>query len=81
MIRMSGISKTFFTDEVETRALSEVHLSIERGEFLSISGQSGSGKTTLLSILGLLDAPSAGARACATARSASSSRASTSSAS
>jgi putative ABC transport system ATP-binding protein len=60
MIRMQGITKTFFTDEVETRALSEVHLDIAKGEFLSIAGPSGSGKTTLLSILGLLDAPGGG---------------------
>jgi putative ABC transport system ATP-binding protein len=60
MIHMQGISKTFFTDEVETRALAEVHLDIGKGEFLSIAGPSGSGKTTLLSILGLLDAPGGG---------------------
>src|SRR5262249_18394578 len=51
----------FTTDEVETHALSEAHLEVERGEFVSIEGPSGSGKTTLLSILGLLDAPDRGA--------------------
>ncbi len=50
----------FYTDEVETHALSEVHLSIASGEFVSIAGPSGCGKTTLLSILGLLDSPTAG---------------------
>ena len=60
MISMRSITKTFFTDEVETRALAEVHLEIAGGEFLSIAGPSGSGKTTLLSILGLLDGPSGG---------------------
>ncbi|MBK7859110.1 MAG: ABC transporter ATP-binding protein [Archangiaceae bacterium] len=60
MISMKGISKTFFTEEVETRALHELQLDIAKGEFLSIAGPSGSGKTTLLSILGLLDGPSAG---------------------
>ena len=60
MIRMEGITRVFTTDEVETHALSGVHLEIERGEFVSIEGPSGSGKTTLLSVLGLLDAPTSG---------------------
>jgi putative ABC transport system ATP-binding protein len=60
LIQLEGIAKTFFTDEVETRALAQVELTVQKGEFLSIAGPSGSGKTTLLSILGLLDAPSAG---------------------
>ncbi|WP_394823951.1 ABC transporter ATP-binding protein [Pendulispora albinea] len=60
MIRMEGITRVFTTDEVETHALSGVHLEIARGEFVSIEGPSGSGKTTLLSVLGLLDAPTAG---------------------
>jgi putative ABC transport system ATP-binding protein len=61
LIRLEGVTKIFTTDEVETHALSEAHLEIGRGEFVSIEGPSGSGKTTLLSILGLLDAPDAGA--------------------
>jgi putative ABC transport system ATP-binding protein len=60
LIRLEGVTKIFTTDEVETHALSEAHLEVARGEFLSIEGPSGSGKTTLLSILGLLDAPDAG---------------------
>jgi putative ABC transport system ATP-binding protein len=60
LIQLEAIAKTFFTDEVETRALAQVELAVQQGEFLSIAGPSGSGKTTLLSILGLLDAPSAG---------------------
>ncbi|WP_243039017.1 ABC transporter ATP-binding protein [Dyella sedimenti] len=60
VIALTGIRKVFQTDEVETHALSEVHLSIARGEYVSISGPSGCGKTTLLSILGLLDTASAG---------------------
>jgi putative ABC transport system ATP-binding protein len=60
LIQLQGIAKTFFTDEVETRALAQVELAVQQGEFLSIAGPSGSGKTTLLSILGLLDAPSTG---------------------
>ena len=60
LLRLEGIRKVFTTDEVETHALSDVHLSISRGEFMSISGPSGCGKSTLLSILGLLDTPTAG---------------------
>ncbi len=60
LIRLEGMTKVFYTDEVETHALSGVHLQIDRGEFVSISGPSGCGKSTLLSILGLLDSPSAG---------------------
>ena len=61
LIKMEGIQKVFITDEVETHALSEVHLQIRRGEYISIAGPSGCGKSTLLSILGLLDTPTAGA--------------------
>jgi len=60
LIRMDSIKKVFYTDEVETHALTNVHLDIEEGEYVSISGPSGCGKTTLLSILGLLDSPSGG---------------------
>ena len=60
LIRMSGIKKVFYTDEVETHALSDVHFEIRKGEYVAISGPSGCGKTTLLSILGLLDTPSGG---------------------
>ena len=58
VITLKDLRKVFQTDEVETHALSEVHLGIERGEYVSISGPSGCGKTTLLSILGLLDTAS-----------------------
>jgi putative ABC transport system ATP-binding protein len=57
---MESIEKVFFTDEVETHALSSVNLEIYSGEYVSISGPSGCGKSTLLSILGLLDSPSGG---------------------
>ncbi|MEO8779652.1 MAG: ABC transporter ATP-binding protein [Rhodanobacter sp.] len=60
VIVLNGIRKVFQTDEVETHALSDVHLNVQRGEYVSISGPSGCGKTTLLSILGLLDTASAG---------------------
>jgi putative ABC transport system ATP-binding protein len=60
LIKLEGISKVFLTDEVETHALADINVEIEKGEFVSISGPSGGGKSTLLSILGLLDTPSAG---------------------
>ena len=60
LIELRGISKHFFTQEVETRALSEVSLCIEQGEFLALSGPSGCGKSTLLALLGLLDVPTRG---------------------
>jgi putative ABC transport system ATP-binding protein len=59
-IRLDGVTKVFYTDEVETHALSGVHLEIRQGEFVSIAGPSGCGKSTLLSILGLLDVPTGG---------------------
>jgi putative ABC transport system ATP-binding protein len=60
LISMTGIKKVFYTDDVETRALADVHVEIKRGEYVAISGPSGCGKTTLLSILGLLDSPTDG---------------------
>ena len=60
LIRLQGIKKIFYTDEVETHALDDVHLEIAQGEYVAISGPSGCGKTTLLSLLGLLDTPTDG---------------------
>ena len=60
LIRMEGITKVFYTDEVETHALSGVNLEIRKGEYVSIAGPSGSGKSTLLAIIGLLDSPTEG---------------------
>jgi putative ABC transport system ATP-binding protein len=60
LIKMEGITKVFYTDEVETHALSGIHMEIRKGEYVSIAGPSGSGKSTLLAIIGLLDSPSDG---------------------
>jgi putative ABC transport system ATP-binding protein len=59
-IQLEAVTKVFYTDEVETHALSGVHFDVTSGEFLSIAGPSGCGKSTLLSILGLLDSPTEG---------------------
>jgi len=61
LIQLDGIRKVFYTDEVETHALADIHLEIKAGEYVAIAGPSGCGKTTLLSILGLLDTPTEGA--------------------
>src|ERR1700759_2057951 len=60
LLELAAITKVFHTDDVETRALSAVELTIGKGEFVSINGPSGSGKSTLLAILGLLDVPTTG---------------------
>jgi putative ABC transport system ATP-binding protein len=60
IIEIEHLTKVFYTDEIETHALSGVHLSIARGEYVAMSGPSGCGKSTLLSIIGLLDTPTAG---------------------
>jgi putative ABC transport system ATP-binding protein len=60
IIHLESVTKVFYTDEVETHALSGVHLDITKGEYVSINGPSGCGKSTLLSILGLLDSPTEG---------------------
>jgi len=60
VISLEEVTKVFYTDEVETHALSGIHLSIASGEYVSIAGPSGCGKSTLLSILGLLDTPTSG---------------------
>jgi putative ABC transport system ATP-binding protein len=60
LIHLSDVKKVFYTDEVETHALSGIHLDIKQGEYVSIAGPSGCGKSTLLSILGLLDTPTDG---------------------
>src|SRR4026209_2678203 len=60
LLRLEGVTKVFLTDEVETHALSGIHMEIKKGEYISIAGPSGCGKSTLLSILGLLDSPTDG---------------------
>jgi putative ABC transport system ATP-binding protein len=60
LIHLDDVKKVFYTDEVETHALSGIHLDIKNGEYIAIGGPSGCGKSTLLSILGLLDSPSDG---------------------
>jgi len=60
LIRFEGVTKVFYTEEVETRAVSSINLTIGAGEYVSITGPSGCGKSTLLSLLGLLDTPTGG---------------------
>ena len=60
MIELKGINKIYRTDEIETQALENVNLEVQKGEFLSIMGPSGCGKSTLLNIMGLLDTPTSG---------------------
>ena len=60
LLRLEGVTKVFLSNEVETHALSGIHLEIDKGEFVSIAGPSGCGKSTLLAILGLLDSPTEG---------------------
>jgi putative ABC transport system ATP-binding protein len=60
LIQIENLSKVFYTDDVETHALSGVHMTIRKGEYVAMSGPSGCGKSTLLSIIGLLDTPTTG---------------------
>ena len=60
LIKLEGVKKVFYTDEVETHALDNINIEIAKGEYVSIAGPSGCGKSTLLSILGLLDTPTDG---------------------
>ena len=61
MITLTSLSKIYRTNEIETVALENVNLTVERGEFVSIMGPSGCGKSTLLNVMGLLDSPTGGA--------------------
>ena len=61
MIQLQNIQRTYTSDEIETAALADINLSVERGEFVVVMGPSGCGKSTLLNILGMIDRPTAGA--------------------
>lgn len=61
MIKLTGINKIYRTNEIETLALENVNITVNKGEFVSIMGPSGCGKSTLLNIIGLLDKPTSGA--------------------
>jgi putative ABC transport system ATP-binding protein len=63
VVTLEKLTKKFVTDEIETHALSDVTLEINRGDYVSIAGPSGCGKSTLLSIIGLLDTPTHGSYA------------------
>jgi ABC-type glutathione transport system ATPase component len=60
LLSLEEVSKHFFTEDLETRALDGIDMTVKAGEFVSIEGPSGCGKSTLLSIIGLLDQPTAG---------------------
>ncbi|MCL7976258.1 MAG: ABC transporter ATP-binding protein [marine benthic group bacterium] len=60
LIRLEGVNKIFYTEEMETHALSDIDLQIRDGEFAEVMGPSGCGKSTLLSLIGLLDTPTEG---------------------
>lgn len=60
IISVKNVNKVYRTDEIETTALENVNLEVEKGEFISIMGPSGCGKSTLLNIIGLLDTPTSG---------------------
>jgi putative ABC transport system ATP-binding protein len=60
LIKLAGVNKIFYTDEMETHALSDIHLEIKQGDYVAIAGPSGCGKSTLLSLIGLLDSPTNG---------------------
>ena len=60
IIKLTSVNKIYRTDEIETQALENVNLSIEKGEFMSVMGPSGCGKSTLLNIIGMLDVPTSG---------------------
>lgn len=60
MLKLNNLSRVYQTDEVETVALNNVNIEINKGEFVAIMGPSGCGKSTLLSIVGMLDQPSSG---------------------
>jgi putative ABC transport system ATP-binding protein len=60
MLKMHGITKVYRTSDIQTTALNNINLEVNRGEFIAIMGPSGCGKSTLLNILGMLDNPTKG---------------------
>ncbi|MDE5650821.1 MAG: ABC transporter ATP-binding protein, partial [Duncaniella sp.] len=60
MIKLTEVNKIYRTNEIETQALENVNISVEKGEFVSVMGPSGCGKSTLLNVVGLLDTPTSG---------------------
>ena len=60
IIKLTEVNKIYRTEEIETQALENVNIDVQKGEFLSIMGPSGCGKSTLLNIMGLLDEPTSG---------------------
>jgi putative ABC transport system ATP-binding protein len=60
MIKLNDLSRVFHTQNVETRALNNINITVKEGEFVTIMGPSGCGKSTLLSLIGMLDSPSSG---------------------
>jgi putative ABC transport system ATP-binding protein len=60
LLEFKNVSKTYYSDKLGTRALADVSLTIQRGEYVSVEGPSGCGKSTLLSVIGLLDEPTSG---------------------
>lgn len=60
MLKMHGITKVYRTSDIQTTALNNINLEVNRGEFIAIMGPSGCGKSTLLNIIGMLDSPTKG---------------------
>jgi len=60
MIKLTNVSRSFITHDIETTALNTINLSVKEGDFLAVMGPSGCGKSTLLSLLGMLDSPDSG---------------------
>lgn len=60
IIKLTEVNKIYRTNEIETQALENVNISVEKGEFVSVMGPSGCGKSTLLNVVGLLDTPTSG---------------------